>query len=68
MTSSMPWWLGKRRRRAESVDGVQECAGAATSIQPKPLSLPLTTDTATEGPREADPIAVSSGLQAGTPR
>jgi hypothetical protein len=34
LTSSMPWWPGKRRRRAGSVDRVQGRAGAVTPIQP----------------------------------
>ena len=32
LTSSMPWWPGRRKRRAASVDGVPGRAGGATSI------------------------------------
>jgi hypothetical protein len=34
LTSSMPWWLRRSKRRAASVDVVPGRAGGATSIQP----------------------------------
>jgi hypothetical protein len=34
LTSSMPWWPGRRMLRAASVDDVQGRAGAAISVQP----------------------------------
>ena len=44
----VPWWLGVREGQAAGDDGVPGRVGAATSIQPEALSLPLTLRTATE--------------------
>ena len=39
LTSSMPWWLRRSKRRAASVDVVPGRAGGATSIQPGSPSI-----------------------------
>ena len=39
LTSSMPWWPVKRRRRSVSVDRVLRRVGAATSGQPRSPSV-----------------------------
>ena len=54
LTSSMPWWAGRRRRRAASVDGVQGRAGAAnTRFGP---GAPQFAPHASNGDRR-DPVA-----------